>query len=150
MKKILILSVSTILLGLTHFVSSAQKNNETEIKKLEDMEGEAWVKKDSVILFKLFSPELVVNTPLNRVANLEVIKKLMRAGKIDISSSEKIIEKISFINNMAVVMGHDIVKPQGAMEDAGKTVTRQYTDIWIKDKSGWRLTIRQATKISVL
>jgi hypothetical protein len=150
MKKILTLLVFTILLGLTYFVSFAQENNETEIKKLENMEGEAWVKKDSVTLFKLFSSDLVVNTPLNRVATLEVIKMLLRSGKIDISSSEKIIEKISFINNMAVVMGHDIVKPQGAMENAGKTVTRQYTDIWIKDKTGWHLTIRQATNISII
>ncbi len=47
-------------------------------------------------------------------------------------------------------MGHDIVKPQGGMENAAKTVTRQYTDIWMKDKTGWRLTARQATIVSVL
>ncbi len=149
MRKTLSLLVLTIVFALICFISFAQENSETEIKNLENMEGEAWVRKDSVTLFKLFSPNLVVNSPLNRVATLEVIKKLIRAGRIDISSSEKVIEKITFINDMAVVMGHDIVKPQGAMENAGKTVTRQYTDIWIKDKTGWRLTIRQATNISV-
>ena len=46
-------------------------------------------------------------------------------------------------------MGHDIVTPQGAMENSGKTVTRRYTDIWMKDKNSWRLTARQATVISV-
>ena len=142
--------VLTVVLTLTYFISFSQENSEMEIKNLENMEGEAWIKKDSVTLFKLFSPQLVVNSPLNKVATLEVIKKLIRAGKIDISSIEKVIEKISFINGMAVVMGHDIVKPQGAMENAGKTVTRQYTDIWIKAKTGWRLTIRQATNISIL
>jgi len=129
---------------------SAQLNQETEIRNLENAEGQAWVKKDSVTLFKLFSADLLVNTPLNRVASLEDLKNLMRTGKIDLSSSEKIIKKISFINNMAVVMGNDIIKPQGAMEHAGKTVTRQYTDIWIKDESGWHLAVRQATNISVL
>ena len=150
MRKTLSLLLLTIVLTLTNTISLAQENSETEIRALENMEGEAWVKKDSATLFKLFSPQLVVNSPLNKVATLEVIKKLIRAGKIDISSCEKVIEKISFINRMAVVMGHDIVKPQGAMENAGKTVTRQYTDIWIKDKTGWRLTIRQATNISIL
>lgn len=150
MKKMVPLSVLTLLLQLTYFASSAQDENEAEIRKLENTEGQAWVKKDSIVLLQLFSPNLVVNTPLNRVATLDMIKKLMRAGKIDISYSEKVIEKISFVNGMAVVMGHDIVKPQGAMEDAGKTVTRQYTDIWIKDKAAWRLTIRQATNISIL
>jgi hypothetical protein len=144
MKKML-LSVITILFTLAGHFCLAQENNETGIRNLEKMEGEAFVKKDTITLYNLFSSRLVVNTPLNRVATLEDIKRLIRLGKIDIASSEKIIEKITFINDMAIVMGHDIVKPQGAMQDAGKTVTRRYTDVWIKDKSGWKLTIRQAT-----
>jgi hypothetical protein len=147
MKKILILSVIIVFLCLRNFVLLAQENDETEIRKLEKLEGDAFVKKDTLTLFKLFSPDLVVNTPLNRVATLEDIKRLIRSGKIDISSSEKIIEKISFINDMAVVMGHDIIKPEGAMENAGRTLTRRFTDVWIKDKTGWQLTIRQATNI---
>ncbi|MBA3648590.1 MAG: nuclear transport factor 2 family protein [Chitinophagales bacterium] len=61
----------------------------------------------------------------------------------------QLIEKISFVQNIAIVMGHDIVKPKAGMENAGKTVTRRYTDIWMKDGDGWRLTARQATIISV-
>ena len=150
MKKLLLPFLLSILFVLGHNNSFAQENAETVIRNLENAEGQAWVNKDSVALFKMFSPQLVVNTPLNRVATLEVVKKLMRAGKIDVSYSEKIIEKITFINGMAVVMGRDIIKPQGAMDNAGKTVNRQYTDVWIKDESGWHLTIRQATIISII
>jgi hypothetical protein len=150
MKKLFTPFVMSVLLGLTYNVSLAQEDKELEIRKLENIEGEAWVKKDSMTLFKLFAPELVVNSPLNNVINLAILKKLIRAGKVDISSSEKKIEKVSFIRDMAVVMGSDIVKPQGAMDNAGKTVTRRYTDIWIYDGAGWRLTIRQATIISIL
>ncbi len=149
MKKILSLLVPAIFLAFIHHVSLAQQNNETEIRNLEKMEGEAFVKKDTATLFNLFSPQLVVNSPLNRVATLEDIKRLLRIGKIDLTSSGKNIEKITFINNMAVVMGQDIIKPEGAMEGAGKTVTRRYTDVWIKEESGWKLTVRQATNISV-
>ncbi len=149
MKKI-ISSLLTILFASAYFVSFAQENNETEIRNLEKMEGEAFVKKDTATLFNLFSPQLVVNTPLNRVATLEDIKRLLRIGKIDLTSSGKNIEKITFINNMAVVMGQDIIKPQGAMEGAGKIVTRRYTDVWIKEESGWKLTVRQATNITVM
>lgn len=49
---------------------------------------------------------------------------------------------------MAVVTGEDIVKPKGGMKDAGKMVTRRYTDVWIKTKDKSRLIIRQATIIS--
>jgi len=150
MKKLFTPFVMAVLLGLTYNVSLAQEDKELEIRKLENIEGEAWVKKDSMTLFKLFAPELVVNSPLNNVINLAILKKLIRAGKVDISSCEKKIEKVSFIKDMVVVMGSDIVKPQGAMDNAGKTVTRRYTDIWIYDGAGWRLTIRQATIISIL
>ena len=139
-----------VFLGMFHNVSLAQQDKESEIKNLENIEGEAWVKKDSLTLFKLFAPDLVVNSPLNKVVNLEILKMLMRSGKVDISSSEKKIDKVSFIRDMAIVMGSDIVTPQGAMDNAGKTVTRRYTDVWIKSTDGWRLTIRQATIISVL
>ena len=149
MKKFLSPVVMTVLFGLASHIVFAQ-DREMEIRFLENVEGEAWVKKDSATLFKLFSPDLVVNSPLNKVVNLEILKRLMRAGKVDVSSSEKQIEKVSFINDMAVVMGNDVVTPQGAMDNAGKTVTRRYTDVWIKDATGWRLTIRQATIISVL
>jgi ketosteroid isomerase-like protein len=150
MRKIYFPAVIAIFLGIVPHVSLAQIDKELEIRKLENIEGEAWVKKDSVTLFKLFSPELVVNSPLNKVLSLEILKKLIRTGKVDISSSEKKIEKISFIRDVAVVMGSDIVTPAGSMDNAGKTVTRRFTDIWTKDMDGWRLTIRQATIISIL
>jgi hypothetical protein len=136
MKKYFIHSILVVLFGTFHHNSFAQQDKESEIKNLENAEGEAWVKKDSVTLFKLFSPDLVVNSPLNKVVNLEILKRLMRAGKVDISSSEKIIDKVSFIGGMAVVMGSDIVTPQGGMDNTGKKVTRRYTDVWLKDTEG--------------
>jgi ketosteroid isomerase-like protein len=150
MKKYLVLVPITFILTAFSQISFAQQDKESEIIKLENIEGEAWVKKDSVTLLKLFSPDLLVNSPLNKVVNLAILKMLMRSGKVDISSSEKKIDKVSFIRDMAVVMGSDVVTPQGAMDNAGKKVTRRYTDVWIKDTDGWRLTIRQATIISVL
>ena len=150
MKKSFTPIILVLIFGFSGNDAVAQQDREPEIRKLEKMEGEAWVKKDSVALFKMFSPDLVINSPLNKALTMDVLKKLIRAGKVDISFSEKRIEKISFIRDMAVVMGSDIVKPRGAMENAGKTVTRQYTDIWIMDNTGWRLTVRQATIISIL
>ena len=35
------------------------------------------------------------------------------------------------------------------MENDGKTATRRHTDVWVKDKTGWHLTIRQATNILI-
>lgn len=145
-----ILSRSLFVCFLLFSISAfAQQNMDAKIRQLEKMEGEAFAKKDTTTLLTLFSPQLVVNTPLNRVATFEDVMHLIRIGKIDVSADEKVIEKITFVENVAIVMGYDIVKPQGAMANAGKTVKRRYTDIWMKDKNNWRLTARQATIILI-
>lgn len=102
-----IASIITLLLLLASHVCIAQDDKETEIRRLEKLEGESFVKKDTVTLFKLLSPDFVVNRPINKVGTLEDIKNMIRSGKINIASSEKIVEKITFINNMAIVMGDD-------------------------------------------
>jgi hypothetical protein len=48
----------------------------------------------------------------------------MRACKTDISSNEKVIEKIILTNGMAVVMDHDILKPQRAKGNCGKNLLK--------------------------
>jgi ketosteroid isomerase-like protein len=141
----------TVLMSvlLISMASLAQQNNETEIRNLEKQEGEAFAKKDTIALLKLFSPNLVVNSPVNKVFGFADVMNMIRNRKIDVGPVEKVIEKITFVENIAIVMGHDIVTPQGAMDNAGKTLTRRYTDIWMKDKNSWRLSARQATIISV-
>jgi len=141
--------LAVIILVLSPICISAQLNDEAEIRNLEKMEAEAFVKKDTIALYRLLSQELVVNTPLNKVTTFKETMNLFRNGMIDMYSIEKEIEKITFIQNIAVVMGKDTVKPQGKMPNAGKTVTRRYTDVWMKDKTGWKLTVRQATIVSV-
>lgn len=145
-----ILSRSLFVCFLLFSISAfAQQNMDAKIRQLEKMEGEAFAKKDTTTLLTLFSPQLVVNTPLNRVATFEDVMHLIRIGKIDVSADEKVIEKITFVENVAIVMGYDIVKPQGAMANAGKTAKRRYTDIWMKDKNNWRLTARQVNIILI-
>lgn len=57
---------------------------------------------------------------------------------------------MTFIDELAEVMGEDIVKTQGNMQDEGKTVTRRYTDVWMKAQNKWKLIIRQETIISII
>ena len=149
MKRIFLFAFHALLFLSVFQNCKAQQNSEERIRKLEKMEGVAFANKDTATLLTLFSPHLVVNTPLNRVATFEDVMRLIRAGKIDVSADEKVIEKVTFVENIAIVMGYDIVKAQGEMENTGKTVKRRYTDIWMKDKLSWRLTARQATIISI-
>ncbi len=145
MKKIILLSLSSLIL----FCVSAQNNTETEIRKLEDTQREAFLKKDTVALYKLLSPDFVVNAPTNKVTTLPVLKMLIRTGQVDMEAFERVTEKVTFTGNIAIAMGNETLKPAGKMPNAGKTVKRRYTNIWLKNKGGWQLVARQATIISV-
>ena len=128
----------------------AQDPREAEIRRLENIEREAVLKGDTAVLFQqLWSPNMVVNAPANRVGTVEVTKMLTRTGKLNYSSFERNIEKITFNENLAIVMGEEKLKPQGLSENAGKLITRRFTNIWKSSNNGWSIIARQATIIKV-
>jgi hypothetical protein len=135
--------------GITN-IGLAQDPREAEIKRLENLERESVLKGDSASLFdKIWSPNMIVNTPANVVGTVEGTKAHLRSGNLNYLSFERNIEKITFNDNVAIVMGGEIIKPQGNQVNAGKTVSRRFTHVWLyKDKS-WSIIARQATIIKV-
>lgn len=131
-------------------LSFAQNPKEAEIRKLENLERESVLKSDSVPLFgKIWSPNMVINTPANVVGTVEGTKTLFRAGGLKYLAFERSIERITFKDNVAIVMGGEIIKPQGAQPNAGKTVTRRFTHVWLFENNSWSIIARQATIIKV-
>jgi len=123
---------------------------DAEIRRLENIEREATMLGDSAVLFgKIWSNEMVVNTPANRVGTVEGTKMQLRTGNLAYSSFVRNIEKITFNDNIALVMGEEITKPVGHQQNAGKTVTRRFTNIWKNANSQWFMIGRQATIIKV-
>ena len=144
------------LLSVTLFIAcisndvSAQDARENEIRRLEDLERESVLKSDSSILFdKIWSPKMVVNTPANVVGTVEGTKQLLRTGGLHYLSFERNIEKITFNDDVAIVMGGEVIKPQGTQPNAGKTVSRRFTHVWKFSNNSWSIIARQATIIKV-
>ena len=92
---------------------------------------------------------MVVHNPFNKVGTVEGTKMLIRTGKHKYSSFERTIEKITFDDNLAIVMGEEKIKPQGLQDNAGKLVTRRFTNIWKFSNNSWSIIARQATIIKV-
>jgi len=144
---LLIISIS--LTGFT-MTSSAQDSRESEIRRLETLERESVLKSDSAVLFdKIWSPNMIVNTPANVVGTVEGTKAQLRSGNLNYISFERSIEKITFNDNVAIVMGGEIIKPQGHQVNAGKTVSRRFTHVWLYKNNSWSIIARQATIIKV-
>jgi hypothetical protein len=145
-------TVLSISLGSTCIVNivSAQDARETEIRRMETLERESVLKGDSVALFdKIWSPAMIVNTPANVVGTVEGTKAHFRSGDLNYLSFERNIEKITFNDNVAIVMGGEVIKPQGHQVNAGKTVSRRFTHVWLYKNDRWSLIARQATIIKV-
>ncbi len=139
----------TCLAMLLFGTAYPQSPAEMEILKLEDAQREAFQNKDTATLFKLFSPNFVVNAPTNKITTFPELMQLMRQGAVDMEGFERITEKVTFNNNIAIAMGYETLRPTGKMPNAGKTVKRRYTNIWMQNKGGWQLVGRQSTIISV-
>ena len=141
-----------LLIGLACIatVSFAQDSREAEIRRMENMERESVLKGDSAALFdNIWSPNMIVNTPANVVGTVEGTKAHLRSGDLNYLSFERNIEKITFNDNVAITMGGEIIKPQGHQVNAGKTVTRRFTHVWLYKNNRWSIIARQATIIKI-
>lgn len=148
MKKAALFTGLLIMAAFSHLW--AQSSTEKEIRKLEQQELELMQKADTATLLnKLWAKDYVVNNPANMVVTIPDILNLIRNGKIDYSTVERIVEKVTLTENIAISMGKEIITPQNATDNAGRKVTRRFTDVWIHTKSGWKLTARQATIVLV-
>lgn len=144
-----VLTVSLCFSFITS-MASAQDKREAEIRRLEILERESVLKADSSALFdKIWSPDMIVNTPANVVGTVEGTKAHLRSGDLNYISFERNIEKITFIDNVAIVMGGEVIKPQGRQVNAGKTVSRRFTHVWLYKNNSWSIIARQATIIKV-
>ena len=142
-------ALSSFVFWNSHFIV-AQDSRESEIRRLENLERESVLKGDSAALFdKIWSPKMVVNTPANIVGTVEGTKAHLRSGDLNYLLFERNIEKITFNGNVAIVMGGETIKPQGKQLNAGKVVTRRFTNVWMFSNNSWSIIARQATIIKV-
>ncbi len=150
MKKAFYLLIMFLCLALSTTVLNAQDLKEAEIRRLENLERESVMKGDSVPLFnKIWSPNMVINTPGNTIGTVDGTKALLRSGRLSYLSFERTIEKITFNDNLAIVMGGEVIKPHGDQQNAGKTVSRRFTHVWMYENNSWSIIARQATIIQI-
>ena len=131
---------------LTTAISSGQSKDDLEIRRLESLWTQLLDKADTTSLLKIWSKDYVVNNPDGKIATPKDIISLIKKGHV-FPSVERIIEKITFTQNVAIVMGKEIEHSKKTDPNVDQMVTRRFTNIWIKAGSGWQLIARQSTKI---
>ena len=92
------------------------------------------------------APDLLVNAPINKVANRDNVIGRIKANQI--SHEPDVVRNIEYAGvrgDVVVIMGEEIVHPNKSALYAGKTEHRRFTDIYKQMDGVWKLWIRQAT-----
>lgn len=131
----------------TLVVNAQESNIEKEIRQLEKAQCDAIVQHDSAVLYKLWADDFTVNTPVNVVVKLEAAKSGIRNGVIDYSLFETNLEEIMVFKDIVITMGSERIKPIRNAPMAGHTVSRRYTQVWMKRNGEWKLVARHANII---
>jgi len=114
-----------------------------EIAAVEEEANEAFLRRDLEKLDELFSDDLVVNSPINRINDKKKLFELLSSGVIGHVSSTFEHELIRRDGELVLVMGSDAVKNS----ESEPTLHRRFTNIWRKEGGRWRLYIRHANVI---
>jgi ketosteroid isomerase-like protein len=146
MRKFIPLTVILIIIAIGSVSAQSAKQKaaiEQEIRKLDAAHADAVLRGDLAALDKLWTKDFKVNNPFNEVDKADRI----RTGTVTYSSFVREPESIQIYKDTVIVMGRETVVPKGNSPEAGKTINRRYTNIWMKRKGAWRLIARHASVI---
>jgi ketosteroid isomerase-like protein len=111
----------------------------------------AFQKHDADAVEPLCAPDLVVNAPINKVADKANAMARFRAQEIAYAPGKTVvsIEFAGVRGDSVVFMGEEMTYPIANAPYAGKKERRRFTDIWNNVGGTWMLAVRQATIISI-
>src|SRR5687768_5115063 len=123
MKLIAVIVAFYVLPG---YVIAQDKGVEAEIRRLEQMEVQAVLDKDSTMLLKLWDANFTVNAPDNKInfAGKTTLDRAVLRGKRSAFTRE--IEHVIIKGDFAFSMGSETV----GQPDVNTTIKRRFTNIW--------------------
>jgi ketosteroid isomerase-like protein len=127
-------------------VASANGAIEQEIRRLDAREADAVLRGDFALVDALWADDFIVNNPFNRVGFGR--EGRVRVGMTTYTAFERVPESVAVRGDTVIVMGREVVVPKAPSANAGRTLHRRYTNIWIKTAGGWKLSARHANVIS--
>jgi ketosteroid isomerase-like protein len=144
MKSFNLVLISFLLITTLVF---AQSKDEIEIRRLEKHWTELLDKGDTNSLLMIWSKDYVVNNPNGKIVTPKEIVALMKSGHI-FPAVERIIEKITFNQNIAIVMGKELQQPGNLTTNHEEWIPRRFTNVWIRNGKSWQLIARQSSEIT--
>lgn len=123
---------------------------EREIRDIEDRERVAMFNADTATLRKIWADDFTVNPPsnINKITTTsQELFDMMNSGTIRFTSFTRDIEHITIRKDLAITMGSEEVVFTGDVPQAGQTIKRRFTNIWLKRNGAWRMSFRHANNL---
>jgi ketosteroid isomerase-like protein len=144
-KIVLFFVVSSLtLFGQVADTSSDDKRIESDIRKLNTEEVQAFVHNDSKAMANLWSDDFVVTNPLNKFVTKQQVLGMVNSGFLAIPSYDRQIEYVRVYGEVVVVAGSETVLWGGKMPNAGKTERLRFTAVWLRRAGIWQEVARHA------
>jgi len=122
---------------------------EQKIRKLDIAQADAVLRKDFEAFDRLCAEDFTVNNPWGDITKgRAAVKEQMRSGIISHTSFVREIETVLIHGKTVILMGRETLVPNQNAPQAGQTVRRRYTNIWMKRNGKWLLTARHASVIA--
>jgi hypothetical protein len=118
---------------------------EATVRALEQAEVDALLRNDPAAARVHWADDYVVNNPFNVVVNAS--EGPIQAGTLTYASFVREIERVLVRGNTVVVMGRETVVPSGSSPDAGQTIHRRFTNVWMDRDGRWQLSARHASVV---
>ena len=152
MKKLLfssiLICVTTICAfgQVTYHLSKKDSTIVEEIKRRYEYEQQLILRQDSIALKKFYPDDFVVTNPFNQFIGKEKVIERVKTNIIKYSSFERIFDYFKIHGNTVFIVGREIVVPalDAARTDAGQTVNRRFTEVWMKRGNVWMKVLRHA------
>ena len=118
---------------------------EKQIRTLEQGQVDYALRNDYEAMEQQWSPDYTVNNPFNQIVQAK--QGPMRKGELTYSTFARDIETILIHGATVIVMGGETVVPTGTTANAGKTIRRRFTNVWMNTTGNWLLVARHANAI---
>ncbi len=140
------LSVTILVFGSPEVMPDMPEQNQDQhdIQALNNDEVQAFLRNDVEALALVWSDDLVVTNPLNKLVTKQQVLGMVSSGFLKINSYSRKIEYSHEYNGTFVIAGTEEVIWGGRMPHTGKTESLRFTAIWIKQQGRWQEVARHA------
>jgi uncharacterized protein (TIGR02246 family) len=126
---------------------TADRKAEDEIRQLSAAEVEAFLKRDTTTMARLWSDDFVVTNPLNQFAGKKQVIGMVDSGVLVITSFDRQVDYLKIYGDTAIMAGRETVLWAGKMPNAGRTEQLRITAVWMRQQGRWQQVARHANVV---